>query len=189
MYIICLAFKELCAPVMFIPKSKLDFFAKNSSTLQSLRIDPHPPVCSWVGGIIDLTEISYCEMKSLPFEMAARGLKSRFSQLHYCVLWILDPITVSTRNKSPLLLSHHGLCDTNAFFTTIQLFTCKYNCLFYVLIRGVTMPQPERLQTAMSLYSNNLCALILLVDNRLNSYTGIKRGMLTVFNAPPFTEN
>ncbi|KAI0225809.1 hypothetical protein LSAT2_023442 [Lamellibrachia satsuma] len=42
-------------------------------------------------------------------------------------------------------------------------------------VGGVTMPQPERLQTAMSLYSNNLCALVLLVDNRLNSYTGIKR--------------
>ncbi|XP_013416133.1 protein C12orf4 homolog [Lingula anatina] len=40
---------------------------------------------------------------------------------------------------------------------------------------GLIVPQPQRLQTAMSLYSNNLCGLILLVDNRLNFYTGIKR--------------
>ena len=42
--------------------------------------------------------------------------------------------------------------------------------------RNTIVPQPQRLQTAMSLYSNSLCALVLLVDNRLNSYTGIKRG-------------
>lgn len=35
--------------------------------------------------------------------------------------------------------------------------------------------QPQRLQTAMSLYSNSLSGLVLLVDNRINSYTGIKR--------------
>lgn len=34
---------------------------------------------------------------------------------------------------------------------------------------------PQRLQTAMSLYSNNLCGMVLLVDNRINSYSGIKR--------------
>lgn len=34
---------------------------------------------------------------------------------------------------------------------------------------------PHRLQTAMSLYSNNLCAMVLLVDNRINSYVGIKK--------------
>ncbi|XP_033747327.1 protein C12orf4-like isoform X1 [Pecten maximus] len=42
-------------------------------------------------------------------------------------------------------------------------------------VGGLVIPQPQRLQTAMSLYSNNLCGLILMVDNRLNSYTGIKR--------------
>ncbi|KAK7113652.1 FERRY endosomal RAB5 effector complex subunit 3-like [Littorina saxatilis] len=42
-------------------------------------------------------------------------------------------------------------------------------------VGGIVVPQPQRLQTAMSLYSNSLCGLILLVDNRLNSYTGIKR--------------
>jgi len=34
---------------------------------------------------------------------------------------------------------------------------------------------PLRLQTAMSLYSNSLSGLVLLVDNRISSYTGIKR--------------
>ncbi|CAH1795039.1 unnamed protein product [Owenia fusiformis] len=43
------------------------------------------------------------------------------------------------------------------------------------IIGGVAVPQPQRLQTAMSLYSNNLCGLILLVDNKLNSYTGLKK--------------
>lgn len=42
-------------------------------------------------------------------------------------------------------------------------------------VGGVMVAQPQRLQTAMSLYSNNLCALIMLVDNRLNSYSGIKK--------------
>uniref|UniRef100_A0A2C9JQK1 Uncharacterized protein n=1 Tax=Biomphalaria glabrata TaxID=6526 RepID=A0A2C9JQK1_BIOGL len=42
-------------------------------------------------------------------------------------------------------------------------------------VGGMVIPQPQRLQTAMSLYSNNLCGLILLADNRLNSYTGIKQ--------------
>ncbi|XP_064617462.1 protein C12orf4 homolog [Liolophura sinensis] len=44
-----------------------------------------------------------------------------------------------------------------------------------VTIGGVMVPQPQRLQTAMSLYSNSLCGLVLLVDNRLNTYTGLKR--------------
>lgn len=34
----------------------------------------------------------------------------------------------------------------------------------------------RRLQTALSLYSTSLCGLVLLVDNRVNSYSGIKRG-------------
>uniref|UniRef100_A0A0B7AMF5 Uncharacterized protein n=1 Tax=Arion vulgaris TaxID=1028688 RepID=A0A0B7AMF5_9EUPU len=42
-------------------------------------------------------------------------------------------------------------------------------------VGGVVIPQPQRLQTAMSLYSNKLCGMLLLVDNRLNYYTGIKQ--------------
>ncbi|NP_001079444.1 uncharacterized protein LOC379131 isoform X2 [Xenopus laevis] len=38
----------------------------------------------------------------------------------------------------------------------------------------------HRLQTAMSLYSTSLCGLVLLVDNRINSYSGIKRDFSTV---------
>jgi hypothetical protein len=37
---------------------------------------------------------------------------------------------------------------------------------------------PQRMQTAMSLYSNSLSALVLLVDNRVNSYSGIKLGIV-----------
>ncbi|KAM3869827.1 ferry endosomal RAB5 effector complex subunit 3 [Diretmus argenteus] len=38
----------------------------------------------------------------------------------------------------------------------------------------------QRLQTALSLYSSSLCGLVLLVDNRVNSYSGIKRDFATV---------
>ncbi|MXQ92540.1 hypothetical protein E5288_WYG001084 [Bos mutus] len=38
----------------------------------------------------------------------------------------------------------------------------------------------HRLQTALSLYSTSLCGLVLLVDNRVNSYSGIKRDFATV---------
>ncbi|XP_060784337.1 protein C12orf4 homolog isoform X1 [Neoarius graeffei] len=38
----------------------------------------------------------------------------------------------------------------------------------------------RRLQTAFSLYSSSLCGLVLLVDNRVNSYSGIKRDFATV---------
>ncbi|XP_037084669.1 protein C12orf4-like [Pollicipes pollicipes] len=34
---------------------------------------------------------------------------------------------------------------------------------------------PRRIQTAMDLYSNSLSGLVLLVDNRINSYTGLKK--------------
>ncbi|XP_053380713.1 protein C12orf4 homolog [Mercenaria mercenaria] len=44
-----------------------------------------------------------------------------------------------------------------------------------ILGLGVMVAQPQRLQTAMSLYSNTLCGMIMLVDNRLNSYTGLKK--------------
>ncbi|XP_077995814.1 ferry endosomal RAB5 effector complex subunit 3-like [Glandiceps talaboti] len=42
-------------------------------------------------------------------------------------------------------------------------------------VGSTILPSPQRLQTAMSLYSNSLCGLVLLVDDRINSYSGIKR--------------
>ena len=41
------------------------------------------------------------------------------------------------------------------------------------------LPNPERLQTAMTLYSMQLSALILMVDRRLNSLHGLKEGTVT----------
>nr|XP_020459980.1 protein C12orf4 homolog isoform X1 [Monopterus albus]XP_020459981.1 protein C12orf4 homolog isoform X1 [Monopterus albus] len=38
----------------------------------------------------------------------------------------------------------------------------------------------QRIQAALSLYSSSLCGLVLLVDNRVNSYSGIKRDFATV---------
>lgn len=38
-------------------------------------------------------------------------------------------------------------------------------------------PIPQRLQTALGLYSNDLCGLVLLSDNHLGSYSGITKGM------------
>ncbi|XP_028416448.1 protein C12orf4 homolog [Dendronephthya gigantea] len=40
--------------------------------------------------------------------------------------------------------------------------------------------QPQRIQTAMSLYSQSLSGLVLLVDNRINSYTGIKKEFASI---------
>lgn len=37
-------------------------------------------------------------------------------------------------------------------------------------------PTPQRLQTALGLYSNDLCGLVLLSDNHLGSYSGIAKG-------------
>lgn len=45
---------------------------------------------------------------------------------------------------------------------------------------GRLMPQPQRLQTAMHLYSNSLSALVLLVDDRVSSYTGIKKEFASI---------
>ncbi|GFS13853.1 protein C12orf4 homolog [Elysia marginata] len=61
-------------------------------------------------------------------------------------------------------------------------------------VGGVVIPQPQRLQTAMSLYSNSLCGMVMLVDNRLNSYTGIKQRFAnlcehsTDFHFPPLNQ-
>ena len=56
-----------------------------------------------------------------------------------------------------------------------------YFILFYyqvlLVFRGMVIPQPQRLQTAMSLYSNNLCGMILLTDNKFSSYSGLKKGI------------
>lgn len=38
-------------------------------------------------------------------------------------------------------------------------------------------PTPQRLQTALGLYSNDLCGLVLLSDNHLGSYSGITKGL------------
>ncbi|ESO03939.1 hypothetical protein HELRODRAFT_111877 [Helobdella robusta] len=38
----------------------------------------------------------------------------------------------------------------------------------------------QRLQTAISLYSNKLCGLVLLVDNRINSHSGVKKAFAEV---------
>lgn len=46
--------------------------------------------------------------------------------------------------------------------------------------RGSGALKLRRLQTALSLYSTSLCGLVLLVDNRVNSYSGIKRDFATV---------
>ena len=40
---------------------------------------------------------------------------------------------------------------------------------------------PERLLTAMSLYSSKLSALVLMVDGRINSLGGIKEGGSIIF--------
>ena len=41
---------------------------------------------------------------------------------------------------------------------------------------GGEMPNPERLQTAMSLYSDKLSALVIMVSSRISSLGGITEG-------------
>ena len=41
---------------------------------------------------------------------------------------------------------------------------------------GGVFPNPERLQTAMSLYSDKLSALVLMVNNRVSALGGITEG-------------
>lgn len=38
-------------------------------------------------------------------------------------------------------------------------------------------PTPQRLQTALGLYSNDLCGIVVLSDNHLGSYSGITKGL------------
>jgi len=51
---------------------------------------------------------------------------------------------------------------------------------------------PQRLQTSMSLYSNNLCGLVLLTDDRVSTYSGVAKEFSdicqrsTEYHFPPF---
>ncbi|KAG7206954.1 hypothetical protein KM043_000845 [Ampulex compressa] len=55
-------------------------------------------------------------------------------------------------------------------------------------------PMPQRLQTALGLYSNDLCGLVLLSDNHLGSYSGITKELCSIcqltteFHFPPIDE-
>ncbi|KAL2742910.1 protein C12orf4 isoform X1 [Vespula maculifrons] len=55
-------------------------------------------------------------------------------------------------------------------------------------------PTPQRLQTALGLYSNDLCGLVLLSDNHLGSYSGITKELCSIcqltteFHFPPIDE-
>lgn len=52
-----------------------------------------------------------------------------------------------------------------------------------VFIKFRMDPTPQRLQTALGLYSNDLCGLVLLSDNHLGSYSGITKGYAALRNA------
>uniref|UniRef100_A0A0C9RB08 CL004_0 protein n=1 Tax=Fopius arisanus TaxID=64838 RepID=A0A0C9RB08_9HYME len=59
---------------------------------------------------------------------------------------------------------------------------------------GNMEPTPQRLQTALGLYSNDLCGLVLLSDNHLGSYSGITKELTSIcqltteFHFPPIDE-
>lgn len=46
---------------------------------------------------------------------------------------------------------------------------------------GGVFPNPERLQTAMSLYSDKLSALVLMVNDRISALGGITEGMYVYY--------
>lgn len=43
-------------------------------------------------------------------------------------------------------------------------------------------PQPQRLQTALGLYSNDLCGIVLLTDTHIGSHTGLLKGISCFHN-------
>ena len=45
-------------------------------------------------------------------------------------------------------------------------------------IESEGVPDPIRMQTALSLYSNSLHGFVVLVDNRISSYSGWKKGKI-----------
>lgn len=53
---------------------------------------------------------------------------------------------------------------------------------------------PQRLQTALGLYSNDLCGLVLLTDNNFGSYSGITKELVSIsqlttdFHFPPIDD-
>lgn len=55
-------------------------------------------------------------------------------------------------------------------------------------------PTPQRLQTALGLYSNDLCGLVLFCDNHLGTYSGITKELCSIcqltteFHFPPIDE-
>lgn len=55
-------------------------------------------------------------------------------------------------------------------------FKLRGNLLKHILFyRGLDM-QPQRLQTALALYSNDLCGLVLLTDGLISSFSGTTKG-------------
>lgn len=112
------------------------------------------------------------------------------------ISWISYQLELKVNSKSWIV--RWWELRSKIFFTLLLNFTkCQLQCnemwdltykycvsmlsrwqTFVLFYSGMVIPQPQRLQTAMSLYSNDLCALIMMVDNRLNSYTGLKRGSI-----------
>ncbi|KAK9497646.1 hypothetical protein O3M35_004335 [Rhynocoris fuscipes] len=50
---------------------------------------------------------------------------------------------------------------------------------------GNVEPQPQRLQTALALYSNDLCGIVLLSDNHLGNFSGITKDLINVCECLP----
>ncbi|KAL1110230.1 hypothetical protein AAG570_008307, partial [Ranatra chinensis] len=48
---------------------------------------------------------------------------------------------------------------------------------------GELAPQPQRLQTALGLYSNDLCGIVLLTDNCLGSFSGVTKDFIKICEA------
>ncbi|KAK7873103.1 hypothetical protein R5R35_006334 [Gryllus longicercus] len=55
-------------------------------------------------------------------------------------------------------------------------------------------PQPQRLQTALALYSNDLCGIVLLTDSHVGTYSGLTKELSTIceqsteFHFPPIDD-
>ncbi|KAK3922873.1 Protein C12orf4-like protein [Frankliniella fusca] len=67
-------------------------------------------------------------------------------------------------------------------------------CKTHLSANGVKHMQPQRLQTALALYSNDLCGLVLLTDGLISSYSGTTKEFINVcqqsteFHFPPIDD-
>eukprot|EP00794_Sanderia_malayensis_P015610 gene15610-17183_t len=115
-------------------------------------------------GKIDLGDFTaYAKQNS--FTETSDPAKPHYDFVHQDAIKMEESFTIHLGHQMKTMHNIRILCGD-------ILSLCRHTAAF---IGGNLVPQPRRLQTAMSLYSQSLSALVLLVDNRLQSQMGIKK--------------